>query len=167
MKLGEHLIEDYTHLGLSVKSHPLALLRARLSAEHIVTNKQLSETPDGAQIKVAGLILVRQRPGTASGVIFATLEDETGVANIVIWPRTFERYRRVVLGSRLMGVQGKVQREGLVIHVVADTLLDLSHYLKHLADLDAHASPPTVHSETSTKSHSDPYKAMPSGRNFR
>ena len=167
MKLGEHIIEDYTHLGLSVKGHPLALLRSRLVTEKIVTNEQLAETDDGAWIKVAGLVLVRQRPGTASGVIFATLEDETGVANTVIWPQTFERYRRIVLGSRLMGVQGKVQRKGLVIHVVAYSLLDLSHHLEHLTDLDGQIIRSTAHAGASGKLISDPYKAMPSGRNFR
>ncbi len=167
MKLGEHIVEDYTHIGLSVKSHPLALLRSRLAAEKIITSGQLAETSDGARVKVAGLVLVRQRPGTASGVIFATLEDETGVANIVIWPRTFERYRRIVLGSRLLGVQGKVQREGLVIHVVADNLLDLSHHLERLTDLDGQTVQSAARTAAAVKPVSAHYKAMPSGRNFR
>ena len=166
MKLGEHIVEDYTHLGLSIKNHPLALLRPRLTAEKIVTNEQLAKTTDGAFIKVAGLVLVRQRPGTASGVIFATLEDETGVANIVIWPKIFENYRRVVLSSRLMGVQGKVQREGLVIHVVANRLLDLSHHLDHLADIDERLTQSAPTADDIAKPVSTPYKAMPSGRNF-
>ncbi|MEQ9447600.1 MAG: error-prone DNA polymerase, partial [Rhodospirillaceae bacterium] len=167
MKLGEHIVEDYAHLGLSVKSHPLALLRERLAAERIVTNDHLVQMTDGAKAKVAGLVLVRQRPGTASGVIFATLEDETGVANIVIWPKTFERFRRVVLGSRLMGVIGKVQKEGLVLHVVADRLLDLSHHLESLMNLDAPALQAGLPHQSAIKPASIPYKAMPAGRNFR
>ena len=166
MKIGEHVIEDYTHLGLSIKTHPLALLRPKMTAEKISPNEQLAKTADGAFIKVAGLVLVRQRPGTASGVIFATLEDETGVANIVIWPKVFEKYRRIVLGSRLMGVYGKVQKEDLVIHVVANKLLDLSHHLKHLVEIDKQQprlAPTTADVKEAT---SAPYKAMPSGRNF-
>ncbi len=166
MKIGEHVVEDYTHLGLSIKTHPLALLRPELCTEKITTNDHLEKIADGAFIKVAGLVLVRQRPGTASGVIFATLEDETGVANIVIWPKVFEKYRRIVLGSRLMGVHGKVQKEGLVIHVVANRLLDLSHHLKHLVEIDDQGVPPASTTADIKKAASAPYKAMPSGRNF-
>lgn len=166
MKLGERIVEDYTHLGLSIKSHPLALLRSKLTAEKIAPNAQLAKITDGALIKVAGLVLVRQRPGTASGVIFATLEDETSVANIVIWPKIFEKYRRVVLTSRLMGVHGKVQKEGLVIHVVANKLLDLSHHLKDLVDIDEQHMQLTPTTADTAKSASLPYKVMPTGRNF-
>ncbi len=91
-----------------------------------VRSRDFPEYPNNRRIMVAGLVLVRQRPGTASGVIFATLEDETGVANIIIWPHVFERFRRIVLSARLLGVHGKLQREGKVIHIVADKLFDLS-----------------------------------------
>src|SRR5690606_39524311 len=84
-------------------------------------------------IEVAGLVLVRQRPGTASGVIFATLEDETGIANVVIWPKVFEANRKVVLGARLLAVRGQLQREGLVIHIIAEQLSDLTSHLLDLA----------------------------------
>src|SRR5690606_10891670 len=123
-------------LRLSLKAHPLDLLRQHVAARGHVPAARLGEMADGRRVKVAGLVLVRQRPGTASGVIFATLEDETGRANIVIWPRVFERFRRTVLTASLMGIDGKLQREGIVIHVVADRITDLSHLLRGLGDAD-------------------------------
>jgi error-prone DNA polymerase len=133
MGLGEHVAEDYSTLHLSLKSHPLALLRHRLPRSLDLPASRLGAMKDGSKVGVAGLVLVRQRPGTASGVIFATLEDETGVANIVIWPKVFESHRRIVLTARLIGVHGRLQREGLVIHVVADRLTDMSFLLGELA----------------------------------
>jgi error-prone DNA polymerase len=85
-------------------------------------------------VTVAGLVLVRQRPGTASGVIFATLEDETGIANVIIWPKVFERHRKIVLGARLMAVTGQLQREGIVIHIIADRIEDLTGELAKLSE---------------------------------
>ncbi len=140
--LGEEVAADYRALRLSLKSHPLALLRERLAREGAVPAVALAEVADGARVTVAGLVLVRQRPGSAAGVIFATLEDETGPANVIIWPSIFERFHRVVLASRLMAVSGRLQREGIVIHVIAERLLDLSH---HLASLTA---PPADATET-------------------
>jgi len=134
MRLGEHVIEDYRTLGLSLKAHPLALLRGRLDRLGYRPHGTLRAAANGAQFRTAGLVVTRQRPGTASGVIFMTLEDETGIANIVVWPRMFERRRRVVLTARLIGVIGKVQSESGVIHVVADELVDL---LEHLGALKA------------------------------
>ena len=93
----------------------------------------LGDARDGEMVEVAGLVLVRQRPGTASGIIFATLEDETGIANIVIWNKMFEANRRVVLGSRMLAVRGQLQREGLVIHVIARSFTDMTPYLIELA----------------------------------
>ncbi len=136
MAMGEQVCDDYRSLRLSLKAHPLALLRDDVARQGHVPAAALAELPNGRPVKVAGLVLVRQRPGTASGVIFATLEDETGVANIVIWPRTFERFRRTVLTSSLMGIKGRLQREGLVIHVVADEITDLTHLLRGLAYRD-------------------------------
>jgi error-prone DNA polymerase len=133
---GEHVAEDYASQQLSLKRHPMALLREVMAAQGYRPCARLKETADGTTLSVAGLVLVRQRPGTASGVIFATLEDETGIANIVIWPRTFERYRRELLGSNLLGVTGKLQREGEVIHLVADRLVDLTRHLTDMADPD-------------------------------
>jgi DNA polymerase III alpha subunit len=136
MSLGEHVVEDYTAFGLSLRAHPLKLLRHRLQPLKIVQSRDLAAARNNGRIKVAGLVLVRQRPGTASGVIFMTLEDETGVANIVVWPKVFEEFRRVVLTGRLLAVEGKLQREGLVIHVIAEKVVDLSHLLNGLSGED-------------------------------
>ncbi|MEQ8354248.1 MAG: error-prone DNA polymerase [Kiloniellaceae bacterium] len=132
MSLSEHVVDDYMALRFSLKAHPLAFLRESLAAEGIVETMRLAEMKPGRQVKVAGLVLVRQRPGSASGVIFATLEDETGVANAIIWPAVFERHRSIVLKASLLAVRGRLQREGLVIHVVAEELIDMTD---RLADL--------------------------------
>jgi error-prone DNA polymerase len=136
MSLGQEVSEDYRHLSLSLKQHPLALLRAMLAGRGIVQSARLKTLRDGARVEVAGLVLIRQQPGTASGVIFVTLEDETGVANIVVWPRMFQLFRRALLGSQLLAVRGLVQRDesGHVIHVVADRLTDLTDHLLALSD---------------------------------
>jgi error-prone DNA polymerase len=130
---GEHVAEDYASQQLSLKRHPMALLRGIMGQRGYASCDRLKEMGSGAKVRVAGIVLVRQRPGTASGVIFATLEDETGIANIVIWPRTFERYRRALLGASLLGVAGKLQREGDVIHLIADRLIDLTQRLRDMA----------------------------------
>ncbi len=134
MKLGEHVIEDYRALQLSLKAHPMALLRQEMSALGYATSAGLAEIAHDRPARFAGIVLVRQRPGTASGVIFATLEDETGVANIIVWPRVFERYRRILMTARLLGVEGTLQREGLVTHIVAGRLIDLTAHLHSLTD---------------------------------
>ena len=132
MGLGENVLDDYASLRLSLKAHPLALLRGPLEQQGQVQSRALRSVPLDRSHTVSGLVLVRQRPGTASGVIFMTLEDETGVANIVVWPRTFERFRKVVLMSRLLQVTGKVQREEGVIHLIADHMVDVSDRLDEL-----------------------------------
>ncbi|MEO3430818.1 error-prone DNA polymerase [Pelagibius sp. CAU 1746] len=132
MALSEHVVDDYMALRLSLKAHPLAFLRDSLAAEGVVEAMRLSELKPGSTVRVAGLVLVRQRPGSASGVIFATLEDETGIANAIIWPAVFERYRATVMKSSLLAVRGKLQREGLVIHVVAEELEDMTERLGDL-----------------------------------
>ncbi len=136
MPLGEQVVHDYATMRLSLKAHPVSFLRSYLDARRVVTNAQLDSESvrDGTRVNLAGLVLVRQRPGTASGVIFATLEDETGIANIIIWPKTFERYRRTVLQSRFLAVRGRVQKAEGVIHVVSDWLEDWTHELAGLAD---------------------------------
>ncbi len=136
MTLGEEVAQDYANLRLSLRCHPMALLRPWLG-KRVVSAEKLAGFANGRRVEVAGIALVRQRPGTASGVIFITLEDETGVANLVVWPSVFERYRRVVLGAQLMVVRGKLQREGIVIHVVADDLIDRSDLLARLGETDA------------------------------
>ena len=136
MAIGEEVTHDYAALRLSLKTHPLALLRDELDTLRAVPAGQLIHTKDGTKVTVAGLALVRQRPGTASGVIFITLEDETGVANLVVWPKVFERFRRVVMAARLIRVTGRLQREGIVTHVIADHLEDMTHRLRALAGPD-------------------------------
>ncbi|MFN0043183.1 MAG: error-prone DNA polymerase [Alphaproteobacteria bacterium] len=134
MTMGEQIMADYASLRLSLRAHPLTLLRARLDRDGIVPCAHLAAIESGRRTRVAGIVLVRQRPGSANGVIFATLEDETGIANVIVWPDTFERYRAVVLGARLLSVAGRVQREGIVTHVIAETLADLTGHLAELAD---------------------------------
>ncbi|MDZ4693471.1 error-prone DNA polymerase [Terricaulis sp.] len=134
MPLGEHVVEDYRTIGLSLKTHPAALLRGELSARRTIKAEQLTEAHNGERVRVAGLVLVRQRPGTAFGVIFMTLEDETGIANIVVWPKLFEQYRREVLGGRLVAIDGPVQKEGGVIHVIAERVHDWNPLLAELSE---------------------------------
>ncbi|MBY0564597.1 MAG: error-prone DNA polymerase [Hyphomonadaceae bacterium] len=141
MPLGEHIVEDYRTLGLSLKAHPCALLRANLDKGRAIRAELLQEIGNGRRVRVSGLVLVRQRPGTASGVIFMTLEDETGIANIVVWPKLFERFRAEVLGGRLVAIDGPVQSESGVIHVIAERVLDWTSLLAKLSacgpDIDA------------------------------
>jgi error-prone DNA polymerase len=146
MTLGEEVAQDYANLRLSLRCHPLALLRPWLG-RRVVSAEQLAACANGRFVEVAGLTLVRQRPGTASGVIFVTLEDETGVANLVVWPTVFERYRRVVLGAQLMVVRGKLQREGIVIHVVAETMIDRSDLLARLGETTGPFRSPVAHAD--------------------
>lgn len=134
MPLGEHVVEDYTTLRLSLKAHPVSFIRPNLEARQFITAADLMEHPANRLVTVAGLVLVRQRPSTASGVIFATLEDETGVINIIIWPKLFEAERRTVIGSRFLGVVGMLQREETVMHVVARQLVDMSDELATISD---------------------------------
>jgi error-prone DNA polymerase len=129
---GEHVAEDYATLSLSLRRHPLSFLRGDFAARRFLRAADLAQAKIGGRIDIAGLVLIRQRPGTASGVIFMTIEDETGVANLIVWPATFERFRRVVLGATLIACTGRVQREGAVIHVVTERLVDLSHRLREL-----------------------------------
>ncbi len=135
MPLGEHVINDYQSLSYSLKAHPLSFLRQRLLQDRYVNSEALQTIPGECMVKVAGLVLVRQRPGSAKGVIFATIEDETGVANIIVWPKAFEKYRAVILGSRCIGVRGRLQTEDGVIHVVAHHLEDLTPLLAEISTL--------------------------------
>lgn len=136
MLLGEHVVEDYRTIGLSLKTHPAALLREELAARGVTPSEKLAEMKNGAKVRVAGLVLVRQRPGTASGVIFMTLQDEGHVANIVVWPKVFEQFRSEVLGSRFCAVEGHVQSEGGVVHVIAKRIIDFSSLLAKLSNAD-------------------------------
>ena len=136
MPLGAEVIEDYSTLHLSLKCHPMALLREGFAWQKAVPAARLAGIPHGSRVATAGLVLVRQRPGSANGVIFMTLEDETSVANIIVWPNIYERFRRTVLTSRLALVSGTLQREGIVIHVVAERLVDCSDRLAWLMEQD-------------------------------
>jgi error-prone DNA polymerase len=123
---GEHVIEDYATLSLSLKAHPVSFLRHHLVSRGVLSSAALKEQPANRSVEVAGLVLVRQRPDTASGVIFMTVEDESGAANVIVWPKVYERYRRIVLGARMVAVKGVLQREKEVIHVIARRLIDLT-----------------------------------------
>jgi error-prone DNA polymerase len=134
MPLGAHVVEDYRRLSLSLKAHPIAFMRSRLAARGILRTDALDKIKSGQRVTVAGLVLVRQRPGTAKGVIFMTLEDEAGVANIIVWPKAFERLRALVIGARFVAVTGKLQSESGVIHLVADRMEDWTPTLGLLAE---------------------------------
>jgi error-prone DNA polymerase len=134
MPLSEHVVDDYRTLKLSLKAHPMSFLRARCERERVTDNAGLKAARNGASIAVAGVVLVRQRPGSAKGVVFLTLEDEFAVANIVVWPPVLEAHRAVVMGSRLMLVRGRVQRTEDIIHVVAARIEDRTPWLALLSE---------------------------------
>ena len=129
---GQEVLADYQHLGLSLRRHPLALLRDRLTSVGLQTAGDVLQLTNGAVVHAAGLVITRQRPSSASGVIFVTIEDETGYLNLVVWERIAERQRQVLLGATLLGVHGEVQREGAVVHIVARQLSDHSGLLGEL-----------------------------------
>jgi error-prone DNA polymerase len=134
---GEEIVGDYASLGLTLRRHPLALLRARLAKKRIRSAEEVANSRNGQFIRTAGIVTCRQRPATASGVIFVTLEDETGHVNLIVWNDLADRQRRELLGARLLAVQGEVQRQGLVVHVLARRLEDLSALLGRL-DTSSH-----------------------------
>jgi error-prone DNA polymerase len=125
----QEIVADYNTLGLSLRRHPLALLRANLARRRMLTAAEIRELPHGRLARAAGIVIGRQRPDTASGVIFVTMEDESGCVNVVVWRNLIERQRRELLGARLLGVYGRIEREGSVVHLVAGRLIDLSHLL--------------------------------------
>ncbi|MEH6720627.1 MAG: error-prone DNA polymerase [Aurantimonas endophytica] len=141
MPVGEEVINDYRFLSLSLKAHPVSFVRRELDALRVMPDEKLERLASGSRVSVAGLVLVRQRPGSAKGVIFMTIEDETGVANIIVWPKTFERFRPIVLGARFVRVNGRMQADHGVIHVVAETITDLTPLLMGVArgEFPAHA----------------------------
>jgi len=141
MPLGEHVVEDYASLSLTLKRHPLAFLRQELAREGLVTAAELAHLPVDRRLSIAGVVLIRQRPGSANGVVFITIEDETGIANLIVWPQILERFRRAALGATLLRCTGKLQREESVIHVVADRLDDLTLRLNTLRDRTGETEP--------------------------
>lgn len=126
MLLGEEVLSDYRSLTFSLKAHPVSFLRQAMQRAGLKSATDLENLSHGAKVEIAGLVLVRQRPGSAKGVIFMTLEDETGTANVIVWPKVFERYRPIVMGARLVALRGRLQKAHGVIHVVTDHLVDAS-----------------------------------------
>jgi len=129
---GENLVADYRALGLSLRRHPLFLLRSRLAARRFLPAAELRRAGHRALVRAAGIVVGRQRPGTATGIVFVTLEDESGLTNVVVHPQLVEKQRRELLGARLLGVYGQLQVEGEVVHLVAKRLVDLSSWLGRL-----------------------------------
>jgi error-prone DNA polymerase len=136
MPLNEHVVEDYMATGLSLKGHPVSFFRRRLERLGAMRNvEHRNETlPQDSKVTVAGLVLMRQMPGTAKGVVFMTLEDETDIANIIVWPKVFAKSRITVMTARLLAVRGRLQRAGIVVHVIAEDFVDLSEDLQHLSE---------------------------------
>jgi error-prone DNA polymerase len=171
MPLGEHVVEDYASLSLTLKRHPIAFLRADLTREGMVTAADLARLPADRRMSIAGIVLVRQRPGSANGVVFITIEDETGIANLIVWPTILERFRRAALGATLLRCTGKLQREESVIHLVADRLEDLTPRLRTLRDrtddFDLARTPKPPFATSARPPGYDPRDIVVATRNFR
>ena len=160
MPKAEHVVADYQTLRLSLKAHPLAFFRGSLRQQGFAAADQLPGMRNGQRVSLAGLVLVRQKPGSAKGVCFITLEDESGVANLVIWPKLFEAYRRVIMSARLLVVQGRVQSDGRVIHVVAD-------HLENRTDrLDGLGQERQVAGQSGGRRHPRDVRLIPKSRDF-
>ena len=137
MKPGREVVEDYRSTGLTLRRHPVSFLRSTLAERGMVRAADLSHMRDGKRVSVAGIVLVRQKPGSAKGIMFITIEDETGHANLVIWPSVFAAQRRLILSAGMIACHGRMQREGSVIHVLAERLDDLSDTLRSVGARDA------------------------------
>lgn len=179
MTTSEHVVHDYASTSLSLKAHPVSFVREKLHQLHILSTGNLNDVQDGMDVKVAGLVLVRQRPGTAGGVCFVTIEDETGYANLVIFQNLFDKYRKEILQSRLIMVEGKLQREGEVVHVIVRHCYDFSKLLRKLtpsqnenlpvltlARPDEKSIPPPVNRKTQVREQPQE-KVFLQARNFR
>ncbi|KIC93404.1 error-prone DNA polymerase [Flavihumibacter solisilvae] len=179
MQVSEHVVQDYITTSLSLKAHPVSFLRDKLSRLGVMAAKDLGASADGDSVKIAGLVLVRQRPGTAGGVCFMTIEDESGFANLVIFQNLFETYRKAILQSRLIMVEGKLQRVGEVIHVIVSSCHDYTRLLRELTPAlkdnipvntpargDDKSAPPGQRKKTST-SLSIQTRIFPEARNFK
>ena len=176
MHMSEHVVHDYAATALSLKAHPVSFVREKLQQLHILSTKDLASAKDGQLVKVAGLVLVRQRPGTAGGICFMTIEDETGFANLVVFENLFEKFRKEILQSRLIMVEGKLQVEGEVIHVIVQRCFDLSGLLRHLTAAHneelplltlSRADEKTIPPGQNKKSQVREDKVFPGGRNFK
>ena len=187
---GEEVIEDYRHLSLSLKAHPVSFLREEFRSMGITRSVDLINMRNGQRVTIGGIVLVRQRPGSAKGVIFITLEDETGVANAIVWPKIFEKYRSVVMGARLVKIRGRLQSQSGVIHTVVEHIEDMTPMLGLLqkearpfgdpgsrdvprsadgawgAETRSLSQPHAEPRDVDHWQHSDPAEVMPKGRNF-
>ena len=160
------VVSDYQTLRLSLKAHPVSFLRERFARLGIVPNALLKTMPNGRCVKVAGIVTVRQRPGSAKGVVFMTFEDETGIANAVVWPTALEAYRKTVMGARLVFIEGPLQSHENVIHVVARRLEDFSHYLAQLSEDGETDKRPHVLQPTLVRGHPRNARIIPKSRDF-
>jgi error-prone DNA polymerase len=179
MKLSEHVVQDYGSTSLSLKGHPVSFIREKLDQLQVTPTAKLSMLKDGDLVKVSGLVLVRQRPGTAAGICFMTIEDETGVANLVIWESLFEKFRKEIIRSRLIMVEGKLQIEGEVIHVIVRHCYNFTKLLRHLTaagveDLPVltlaypdERSAPSVSAKRDQPKQVPPEIIFPDARNFK
>ncbi|RYY62254.1 MAG: error-prone DNA polymerase [Chitinophagaceae bacterium] len=179
MATSEHVVHDYAAMALSLKAHPVSFVREKLDQLYIRSTEQISHSVHGEFVKVAGLVLVRQRPGTAGGVCFMTIEDETGVANLVIFPKLFEEFRKPILQSRLIMVEGKLQREGEVVHVIVSACYNFSKFLRGLtaagtdevplltlSRADEKSIPPGLNKRSQVREQAQE-KIFPDARNFK
>jgi len=158
MTAGSEVVEDYGHVGLTLRNHPVSFLRGDLHSQRMVTCAEVMQARDGLWLQTAGLVLVRQMPGSAKGVIFITIEDETGIANLVIWPKLYERQRRVILSAGMLAVHGRIQREGEVVHLVAHQVSDLSNALASVGGRDT--TLPLPHGRGDELHHASPRLAL-------
>ncbi len=180
MSKGEHVVQDYASTSLSLKSHPVSFVREKLNLLHVKSSADLPNVADGRLIKIAGLVLVRQRPGTAGGVCFITIEDENGFSNLVVFQHLFEKYRKEILQSRLLMVEGKLQREGEVVHIIVQKCFDYTKLLKGLtakdddqlplltlSRADERSAPYTTENKRSQVREATAPEAFHGGRNFK
>ncbi len=167
MKWSEHVMQDYAATSLSLKAHPVSFLRPELTQLQVLSHASLQSVKDGDPAKVAGLVLVRQRPGTASGICFITLEDETGIANLVVFPNLFDQYRKEIIQSRLLMAEGRLQREGEVIHVIVKRCYNISSLLKNLAGRGENPKSYFALSRADERTSKPDQRVIHKGRNFK
>ncbi|MGV3528130.1 MAG: error-prone DNA polymerase [Flavisolibacter sp.] len=169
MTMGEHVVQDYLSTTLSVKAHPMSFAREKLQRLQALTTRELSQRKDKATVKVAGIPFVRQRPGTASGVCFISIEDETGKANLVVFPQIFEKYRKEIMQSRLLLVEGKLQVEGELIHVIVSRCYNVSGFLDEMSKPEELIKPAAKKDTTATskKPTAVQQEIFATARNFR
>ena len=173
MGLAEHVRQDYVSTSLSLKAHPLSLIRGKLSLLQVLSTREIRDVKEGSIVKAAGLVLVRQRPGTAKGVCFVTLEDESGVTNLVIFAGVFEQYRRDIMHAGILGAEGKLQRESGVTHLIVTRLFDLSGLLGRSKLAGPVDNGPSLFSEAGDPAGTGPAEKeadtakFPAARNFK